>query len=32
MAEVLMYAWSEAKGEWVKVAVTAAGKLKVKSA
>ncbi len=32
MAEVLIYAWSTTAGEWVKVAVTAAGELKIKSA
>ena len=32
MAEVLLYAWDDTTGEWVKVAVTAAGELKIKSA
>lgn len=32
MPGALLWAWSETKGEWVKVTVTATGKLKVKSA
>jgi len=30
--EILVWAWDETNQEWVKVAVTAAGYLKVKSA
>ena len=32
MATVLLYAWDATAGEWVKVAVTSDGKLKIKSA
>lgn len=32
MAEVLLYAWDETAQEWVKVAVTSDGEIKIASA